>query len=124
MKLFIQNVDTVFNSILKFKQKLGTQAPSAFIPFQPSTFHNQQIYDPDSFQNYQQPSYAPHSSYNQYQHMQQYASGYQQQTYSAVQHGVSDLSSSTSRDTHLSVQIHSSTKSASNFYGNQTAQQS
>ena len=56
--------------------------------------------------------------------MQQYALGYQQQTYPEVQSGVSDLSSSTLRDTHSSVQTHSLTKSANNFYGNQTAQQS
>ena len=121
---------------------MGTQAPSAFIPFQPSTFHHQQIftpqvhdpqvyspqvnnpqvYNPQSFQNYQQPSYAPPSSNTQY--LQQYALDYQQQTYSAVQPGVLDLSFSTSRGTHSSVQTHSSTKSANNFYGNQTAQQS
>ena len=120
---------------------MGTQAPSAFIPFQPSTFHHQQIftpqvhdpqvyspqvnnpqvYNPQSFQNYQQPSYAPPSSYTQYP--QQYASGYQQQTYSAVQPGVLDLSFSTSRGPHSSVQPYSSTKSANNSYGSQIAQQ-
>ena len=56
--------------------------------------------------------------------MEQYASGYQQQTYPAVQPGVSDLSSSTSRGTHSSVQKYSSMASANNFYRSQIAQQS
>ena len=125
---------------------MGTQTPSAFIPFQPSTFlqqqsynpqiyspqvydpqfydpqvHDPQFYDPQSFQNYQQPSYAPPSSCTQYP--QQYASDYQQQTCPVVQPKALDLSSSTSQGTHSSVQTYSSTASANNFYGNQIAQQ-
>ena len=81
--------------------------------------YNQQVYNPQSFQNYQQPSYAPPSSYTEYP--QQYASGYQQQTYPVGQPRVLDLPSSTTRGRYSSVQTNSSMKSANNFNGNQSA---
>ena len=135
-----------------YKQKLSTQIPSAFTPVQPTAFYNQPVYNPQvynpqynnsaaynpqvynpqynnqtvynpqSFQNCQQPSYAPPSSYNP--QMQQYVSDYHQQIYPVVQPGVLDLSSSTSRSNHSSLQPYSSMLSANNFYGSQIAQQS
>ena len=60
---------------------------------QPST-----VYNPLMFQNYQQPSYAPPSSYIHYPQLQHYASGYQQQTHSQQIHS----------DFHLDLPVNSS----------------